>query len=80
MIIKVPPGVWSQEHDGGVSMVVLQLFGDAYDVHMHKGKSADPIPDGRRATLDVACKRADAFLAEQGHRCTASCGAWHQKS
>ncbi len=79
MIIKLPPDVWSREHDDGVSMVVLQLMDDAFDVHLHKNKAANPIPDGRRLTLEDACARADAYRAEQGHRCTAACGAWHKK-
>jgi hypothetical protein len=80
MIIKLPPGVWSREHDGGVSMVVLQLFDDAFDVHLHEHQTANPIPDGRRLSLEDACARADAFLAERGHRCSASCGSWRKTS
>jgi len=80
MIIKLPVGVWQREHAGGVTMVVIQLLDDAYDVHRHEGKVANPIPDNRRYTLEEAQKRADEFVLQEGHGCTARCGTWTKKA
>jgi hypothetical protein len=79
MIIKVPFPFWTREHAGGITMGVMQLFDDAYDVVRHQGVSATTIEDGRRDSLEAACQRADAYLAEQGHVCGADCGEWQRK-
>ena len=80
MIIKLPVGVWARDHEGGTSLVVLHLFDDSFDVHIHRDRAANPIPDGRRATLAEAMARADEYLAEIGHTCSSACGEWVQRA
>ena len=78
-VLKVPFPLWVREHGSGVSMAVMQLVDNAYDVMHHKGVNATHIPNGRFATLEEACARADAYLHEQGHACGRACGDWHRK-
>lgn len=78
-VLKVPFPLWVREHGGGVSMAVMQLVDDAFDVLHHRGVNATHIPNGRFATLEEACERADAYMAELGHECGSSCGQWRKK-
>jgi hypothetical protein len=78
-VLKVPFPLWIREHGDGVSMAVMQLVDDAFDVVHHRGVTATQIPNGRFPTLEAACARADAYMKEQGHECTAACGQWHRK-
>jgi hypothetical protein len=78
-VLKVPFPLWVREHGGGVSMAVMQLVDNAFDVIHHRGVNATQIPNGRFPTLEAAQARADEYMKEQGHECGAACGAWHRK-
>jgi hypothetical protein len=78
-VLKVPFPLWVREHGDGVSMAVMQLVDEAFDVVHHRGVNATHIPNGRLSTLDAACARADEYMREQGHECGASCGEWRRK-
>lgn len=78
-VLKVPFPLWVREHGGGVSMAVMQLVDDAFDVMHHRGVNATHIPNGRFSTLEDACARADAYMTELGHQCGPGCGEWRKK-
>jgi hypothetical protein len=79
-VLRVPFPLWVREHGGGVSMAVMQLVDDAFDVLQHRGVTAMHIPNGRCATFDDACERADAYMSALGHECGRLCGQWRKRT